>query len=528
MVKEKRILSYFIVWLIIGFCILFVGVNNVFAEEITPTELKSQIRTIYTDGNTQWYTSTNTNYTTPLYFGTGPTYSTYGVPCNFRLLVVSNIENTYSYKYSYDMHIFTPYSTSNTWNSSKIDSQYDLKVLDDAGIVKESKCSVINTEKNTNALGTFMNKSISCVFTVNKNYTNAYISAGYFCKGNCELSNMEPLGFIPQDSYMSIDNVKIEKLSDNSNVIIDQNQTIIDQNNKTNEELGNIKDEIKDQLNDCRDSYNLLDYKKIISSGSDTTVSVIENGVKVKGNWAGKITINNLKPNTNYYLQYLTENIIGSTKNTTVFINNSTTGRLAEFKNGIGGVFNTGDYSTINIWFYGGFGSSGEVNVTNIMLNEGSTKKNYEPYGKEVCSNKIDETNDKLDNLQDAITDSSAPNTSGLENSAGWLPAGPLDSILNLPLTMLNSLTNSLGKTCNPLNLTLPYIDKNIQIPCLSAIFAQITGVNGLWTWVGTIASVLILYNYLLNLYAWVDRILTLRAEFDEAMGADLANWGRL
>ena len=148
--------------------------------------------------------------------------------------------------------------------------------------------------------------------------------------------------------------------------------------------------------------------------------------------------------------------------------------------------------------------------------------------GNQALNDKLDEQNDKLDGIQGALTDSSAPNTSGLENSAGWLPAGPLDSILNLPLTMLNSLTNSLGKTCAPLNLKLPYVNKNIQIPCLSAIFAQITGVNGLWTWVGTITSVLILYNYLLNLYAWVDRVLTLRAEFDEAMGADMANWGRL
>lgn len=192
--------------------------------------------------------------------------------------------------------------------------------------------------------------------------------------------------------------------------------------------------------------------------------------------------------------------------------------------------FNTGNNTSIGILFFSSTNGVdvGIIKLSNIMLNEGSSPKPYEKYGEEFCTNKIDETNDKLDGIQGALTDSSSPNTSGLENSAGWLPAGPLDSILNLPLTMLNSLTNSLGKTCTPLNITLPYVNRNIQIPCLSSIFAQITGVQGLWTWVGTIASVLILYNYLLNLYAWVDRVLTLRAEFDEAMGADLANWGRL
>lgn len=157
-------------------------------------------------------------------------------------------------------------------------------------------------------------------------------------------------------------------------------------------------------------------------------------------------------------------------------------------------------------------------------------QKNQEAYKEEIneVQDKIDETNNQLGELNDTLTDSSGPDTSSLENSAGWLPAGPLDSILNLPLTMLNSLTNSLNKSCSPLNISLPFVNKQLQIPCLSAIFAKITGVTSLWSWVGTIASVLILYNYLLNLYAWVDKVLTLRAEFDEAMGADLANWGRL
>ena len=35
MLKEKRILSYFIGWLLLGYIILFIGINNVFADTVT-------------------------------------------------------------------------------------------------------------------------------------------------------------------------------------------------------------------------------------------------------------------------------------------------------------------------------------------------------------------------------------------------------------------------------------------------------------------------------------------------------------
>lgn len=452
MVKEKRILSYFMGWLLVGFLVCFLGITNVFAETYTPTEIKSQIRTIYTDGTTQWFTSASNNYTTPLYFGAGPSYSTYGIPCNFRLLVVNNIDTQYSYKYSYDMHIFTPYSTSNTWDSSKIDSQYDLKVLDDSGIVKESKCSVISTEKNTNAEGTFMNKSISCVFTVNKNYTNAYISAGYFCKGDCTLSNMEKLGYIPQDSRMSIDNVKIERFNDNSNIIIDQNQTIIDQNNETNEELGNIKEQIeesnkntqetiKDQFNNC---YNNL-FK----------------GQFVQSNLTGQVVDSRLLAADNYYIEAgktytFSTNVID--KGITFGINISTVKHptSTDYRIYDSGWQRVSSYTfTTDVDGYFALVlaknnltdkiSPEDINGSWFMLNEGTTAKPYTPYGEEKCTNRIDETNNKLDKAEET--------RKGIWQTIKDLPGMFLDMLLGLfipkDLSFINEfkdvISNKLG-----------------------------------------------------------------------------------
>lgn len=109
------------------------------------------------------------------------------------------------------------------------------------------------------------------------------------------------------------------------------------------------------------------------------------------------------------------------------------------------------------------------------------------------------------------ITDSSSPNLDGLNNSAGWLPAGPVDSILNLPLSLLNNLTINLSKNCSPVVLPLPYVNKNIELPCLNTIYSQIDGVSPWLNTIGTIASAFILFGYLINLYKYIDDTLTFR-----------------
>lgn len=151
------------------------------------------------------------------------------------------------------------------------------------------------------------------------------------------------------------------------------------------------------------------------------------------------------------------------------------------------------------------------VDYYDIMVEEGSQKTSYEPYGEEICQNIIGETNDKLDNIQDSITSETPPNLGGLSGSAGWLPAGPVDSILNLPLTMLNSLLNNLGNSCTPLELPLPYVNRTLTLPCVNSIYAQIDGLNAWINTISIIASAFILYSYLLKLYKWVDDTLTFR-----------------
>lgn len=117
----------------------------------------------------------------------------------------------------------------------------------------------------------------------------------------------------------------------------------------------------------------------------------------------------------------------------------------------------------------------------------------------------LEETNKKLDEINDTLTSEEGPdNLDSLGDVAGWLPPGPVDSILNLPLTFFNSLTTSLNSTCSPVNVPLPYVNKNLTIPCISTLYEQI-GILTFLNWVGYVVGAIILYNYFLHLYEWVD-----------------------
>ena len=125
--------------------------------------------------------------------------------------------------------------------------------------------------------------------------------------------------------------------------------------------------------------------------------------------------------------------------------------------------------------------------------------------------NQGQQTNDKLDDINSSINDSSSPNLEGLNNTSGWLPPGAIDGILNLPLTFLNSLTTNLSKTCNPVDLPLPFVDSTLTLPCVNSLYSQIDGLQVWINSISVIASAFILFRYLMNLYKWVDDTLTFR-----------------
>ena len=157
-------------------------------------------------------------------------------------------------------------------------------------------------------------------------------------------------------------------------------------------------------------------------------------------------------------------------------------------------------------------------NITNDLQREILNEQKEFNKKQDQTNKKLDElnknqaeTNKKIDDVKGAITSEDGPKLDALENSAGWLPAGPLDSILNLPLSLLQNLSTTLSKTCQPVILPLPYVDKTVELPCISTIYSQIDGLNTWLNTIGIIASAFILFFYLVRLEKWVDDTLTLR-----------------
>lgn len=129
------------------------------------------------------------------------------------------------------------------------------------------------------------------------------------------------------------------------------------------------------------------------------------------------------------------------------------------------------------------------------------------------------QTNNKLDDLNNNITDETLPDTSEFGDVAGWLPAGPVDSILTLPLNVLNSISNSLNSNCSSVNLPLPFIKKELSLMCGTEFYKNISGLNIFLNTLFTILGGITLYKYFVYLYNWIDRIASLK-EKDEKWGA--------
>lgn len=77
------------------------------------------------------------------------------------------------------------------------------------------------------------------------------------------------------------------------------------------------------------------------------------------------------------------------------------------------------------------------------------------------------QTNEKLDDIDDTLNndnvDGANSQVDNLLNNSNFSDNTGIQAIINAPLNFISSLSN----TCSPINLTIPYIDKPVQIPCI-------------------------------------------------------------
>lgn len=121
---------------------------------------------------------------------------------------------------------------------------------------------------------------------------------------------------------------------------------------------------------------------------------------------------------------------------------------------------------------------------------------------------------DNQNETNDWLKDDTPPDvdSSSIGGASGWLPAGPVDSLLTLPMTFAQGIVDIFTgqHQCSPIVLPFDFINASITIPCLDSFFT-LSGVNLIWNGVGTIIAAFVLYDTFKWLYKFVDDTLTLR-----------------
>ncbi len=181
----------------------------------------------------------------------------------------------------------------------------------------------------------------------------------------------------------------------------------------------------------------------------------------------------------------------------------------------ITGVFQPGNQTKMSI---SSLSTERYDNSNQVIINQNQTIINQN----NETNKKLDETNKNLDNINNSLTSEDLPETDKLNNLVGFLPPGPVDSILNIPLSVLNSFLNVLSSSCQPVTIKLPFVENSIKLPCMYEYLSKMTGFTTFMNWASSIGGTILLISYLINLYTWVDNELTLR----EQTWNDQDQWG--
>lgn len=95
----------------------------------------------------------------------------------------------------------------------------------------------------------------------------------------------------------------------------------------------------------------------------------------------------------------------------------------------------------------------------------------------------------------DNITSSDAD---GFASNDAFSDTTGLESVINLPLNMVNSLSNQ----CVPIQIHIPYLETDATIPCMSTIYRS--KFNNLYTLVKLVVNGFLVYRILLKVYELV------------------------
>lgn len=159
-------------------------------------------------------------------------------------------------------------------------------------------------------------------------------------------------------------------------------------------------------------------------------------------------------------------------------------------------------------------------NNTNGKLDSMNNKQDQTNQKLDSVNKTQQQTNEKLDKVNDALTSEEGPDTSGISNAAGWLPPGPVDSIINLPLSILNTINMNLNKTCKPYKL--PFLnDTSIELPCIGQYLSNLKGWGSIINFIDLSFGFFLLYKILIKLYKDVQKVLSFKDQDGDLGGIE-------
>lgn len=493
--KQRNILIQFLLWFITLFLIIFIGVNKIFADTYDAQQYSAQLYDNYGPS----LSAVSTNFTNMSWRGTIPTMvaNSSGAAWGISSPIVLLANHTYSM-------------------SIRIEGTYGglllLSTYNRIGVGTSLSNAVSSYQNNTYATENYSKvvsnePIIQFAFTptINANYIVFPFATNY--SGN------------NQSFYLY--NVIIDDLGTSGISESTINNSLNNQTNVLNNSITNSTNQIQGSLRDTEDSINNTitdNFNNKCENLLDKSNYIIDNngylGFIISGLENGKTYTLSSNNNFDYYkfstCLYCGPEVSGPEASVN---SNSVTFTITD----------NSRYLFFEPSFSNFITNINQLDNYEIMLVEGSSSKTYCEYGS--STNKLDEAEKtrkgilgKLGDLFNSFTsfvtnlfDTSGPDTNGLGNVAGWLPAGPVDSILTLPLSLINAILGGLGSSCSPLQVPLPFVSNTLTLPCINILFSQINGVSTLYTWLGPLASAFILYYYFKALYKWIDEKLSLK-----------------
>lgn len=416
--------------------------------------------------------------------------SSYGLGWDIDLSSLNN-ENSY-----YQLDVFM-YSSNDSDHASIKNSSFRNNYI----AVGTSNASTLWKNGTTNVSD--LNYSYSSYY--DSNYGRTYDVISYVFKSKVNFNKI----FIPfatynlWTGYFDLVGISLTNTGQSSLTDTEINNLLTNQTNSLKSDINDLQNNIDGSINDMNNSINetLNDnfnncYKNLFNITNYNDINIIANGGASfnKSNNSITFTTSGTSNSSGFYIpkanmstyidSFNVDNIYTfsfdvTTDEDLVFEYGSSTRNISTIKAGTTRLNVNTLLLNTRFVFYSKTLNINNITISNIMVSD-KNYTSYLSYGKEKCVNKIDETNDKLNDVNNSINDlnSSINNSdsSGATDSAGNFFNNfedndfGLSGIITAPLNTIKTITSN---SCTPINLTIPFVNKNMSLPCMTEIYEE-------------------------------------------------------